>query len=88
MGNERAELTVYTVPNCLDCAAVKNLLTEAGISYREVDISHIPESRAALEMLSGLRTVPQVYIGSRYIGQVAEIRYLLRTGKLASLLDT
>lgn len=80
------ELTVYTVPNCLDCAAVKNLLAEAGIRYREVDISQIPDSRDALALLSGLRTVPQVFAGSRYIGQVAEVRYLLRTGRLASLL--
>lgn len=81
------EVTVYTVPNCLDCAAVKNLLTEAGVSYREIDISQIPGSREALEMLSGLSTVPQVFVGSRYIGQVAEVRYLIQTGRLASAIE-
>lgn len=81
-----SQVTVYTVPDCIDCAAVKNLLSEAGISYREVDISDVPDSREALELLSGLRTVPQVFIGSHYIGQVAEMRYLIQSGKIATLL--
>lgn len=81
------KVTVYTVPNCLDCAAVKHLLKEAGISYREIDISEIPQSREALEMLSGLKSVPQVFAGSRFIGQVSEIRYLIQTGKLAEIID-
>lgn len=81
-----ASVTVYTVPNCLDCGAVKHLLDSAGIPYREVDISRIPGSREALELLSGLRTVPQVFIGNRFIGQVAEVRYLIETGKFEELL--
>lgn len=82
-----ASVTVYTVPGCLDCGAVKNLLNEAGIPFREVDISRIPGAREALAMLSGIQSVPQVFIGSKFIGQVAEIRYLVRTGKLADMLD-
>lgn len=80
-------ITVYTVPHCVDCGAVKNLLTEAGIPFREVDISRIPGGRDALAMLSGVRSAPQVFLGSRFLGQVAEVRYLIRTGKLAELLE-
>lgn len=79
-------VTVYTVPRCLDCAAVKNLLAEAGVPFREVDISRIPHARQALQLLSGIETMPQVFIGSRFIGQVAEIRYLVRTGKLHGII--
>ena len=81
-----ASVTVYTVPNCLDCGAVKHLLDRAGIPYREVDISRIPESRDALELLSGLRSVPQVFVGNQFIGQVSEVRYLIETGKFHELL--
>lgn len=79
-------VTVYTVPNCLDCGAVKNLLDEAGIPYREVDISRIPDSRKALALLSGLRSVPQVFVDGRFVGQVAEVRHLVRTGRLQAML--
>lgn len=81
-------VTVYSAPDCIDCAAVKNLLQAARIPYREVDISTIPNSREALQMLSGYQTVPQVFVGSRFIGQVADIRYLLRTGKLHDLVKS
>lgn len=77
---------MYSVPNCLDCAAVKNLLQGAGIPYREVDISQVPGARRALALLSGLQSVPQVYIGSRFIGQVFEVRTLIQTGQLQRLL--
>nr|MBO2477875.1 hypothetical protein [Bacillota bacterium] len=80
------QVTVYTVPNCLDCAAVKRLLEQAGIPYREVDISQIPGSREALALLSGVRSVPQVYVGDRFIGQVFEVRHLIHTGKLQEML--
>ncbi|OUN01209.1 MAG: hypothetical protein BAA04_12820 [Firmicutes bacterium ZCTH02-B6] len=80
------QVTVYTVPNCLDCAAVKRLLEQAGIPYREVDISQIPGSREALALLSGLRSVPQVFLGDRFIGQVFEVRHLIHTGKLHEML--
>lgn len=79
-------VTVYTVPNCIDCAAVKHLLHEAHIPFKEVDVSEVPQSRDALEMLSGLRSLPQVFVGNRFIGQVSEVRYLIRTGKIAALL--
>lgn len=82
-----AEVTIYTVPNCMDCAAVKHLLSQENVTYREIDISEIPQSREALAMLSGMQTVPQVFVGRRFIGQVANIRYLIQTGKLASVLN-
>lgn len=85
-GDAEPAVTVYTVPRCLDCAAVKNLLAEAGVPFREVDISRIPHARQALQLLSGIETMPQVFIGSRFIGQVAEIRYLVRTGKLHGII--
>lgn len=79
-------VTIYTVPRCLDCGALKNLLREAGIPFREVDISEVPQARDALELLSGVRTVPQVFIGDRFIGQLAEVRYLIRSGQLSQWL--
>lgn len=82
-----SEVTVYSVPDCMDCAAVKHLLEKEGIAYREIDISQIPKSREALAMLSGLRTVPQVFVGRHFIGQIGDIRYLIQTGRLTAVID-
>lgn len=82
-----SDVTVYTVPNCLDCAALKNLLDGQSVAYKEIDISDIPDSREALSMLSGLTTVPQVFVGRHYVGQIAEIRYLIETDRLAQTIE-
>lgn len=82
-----SQVTVYTVPNCIDCAAVKNLLAQADIPFKEVDISDVPKSREALEFLSGIKSMPQVFVGSTFIGQVSEIRYLIQKGDLSRLID-
>lgn len=87
MSDENSTMTVYTVPGCLDCGALKNLLNDAGVPYREIDISHVPHSRDALEMLSGIRSVPQVYVGTRFIGQLSEIRYLIQTNRLKDVVE-
>lgn len=79
-------LTVFTAPNCIDCGAVKNLLDAANIPYQEIDITTVPQAREALALLSGVYTVPQVFLGSKFLGQVAEIRYLVQTGQLQRLL--
>ena len=82
----KARIRVYTVPGCLDCTAVKALLRQADVAFEEVDVSDIPNSREALALLSGLQSVPQVYLDGRFIGQVAEVRHLVMTGRLSRLL--
>lgn len=77
-----SDVRVFTVPNCLDCAAVKRLLTDAEIEFEEVDISSVEHAREALELLSGLQSMPQVFVGNRFIGQVAEIRHLALSERL------
>lgn len=81
-----ARIRVYTVPGCIDCSAVKALLRQAELPFEEVDISEIPGSREALEFLSGLRSVPQVYLDGKFIGQVAEVRHLIMSGRLEARL--
>lgn len=82
-----ARVRVYTVPGCIDCGAVKALLRQADIPFEEVDISQIPGSREALAFLSGLQSVPQVYLDGQFIGQVAEVRHLVMTGRLQERLQ-
>lgn len=64
------------------------MLETANIPYEEIDISSVPHAREALSVLSGITSMPQIFIGSKFIGQVAEIRYLVQSGKLQELLDS
>lgn len=83
-----AEVKVYTVPGCVDCAAVKYLLSEAGIEFEEVDVADTPHAREALELLSGRRSLPQVFVGNRFVGQVSEVRFLIAQGRLDAFTDS
>lgn len=82
-----ARIRVYTVPGCIDCGAVKELLRQGGIPFEEIDIHEVPGARTALAYLSGIESVPQVFIGERFIGQVAEVRYLVQSGRLQAMLS-
>lgn len=80
------KVRVYTVPNCIDCTAVKFMLDEAGISYEEMDITAIPRAREALHMLSGMMSMPQVFVDGTFVGQVANVRHLIATGQLQKII--
>lgn len=58
------------------------LLEQAKVPYEEIDIENVPGARQALELLSGRQSMPQVFVGDRFIGQVAEVRFLVESGRL------
>jgi len=82
-----SEVVVYSTRLCGFCTRAKMLLDEEAIPYREVDVSDDPEERAVLvERSGGLRTVPQIFIGSEHVGGFTELRALQRSGDLDGLL--
>ena len=54
------------------------LLERRGIAYTEVSVEDHPDLREKLLARSGRRTLPQVYVGERYIGGAAELAALDR----------
>lgn len=64
--------TIFTKEGCLHCQRAKELLTEAGIKYEEVTLS--PSSAIkTVKSMTGLSTVPQVYIDGKHIGGADEL---------------
>ena len=57
------DIIVYTKDHCSYCNMLKNLFDALGISYKEVDISTDPSKIQGLELM----TVPQVYVGDKFI---------------------
>ncbi len=78
---------VYTVPGCIDCGAVKRLLEQAKIPYEEINVEQVPGAREALSLLSGRQSLPQVFVGNRFLGQVGEIRFLVASGRLRQIIE-
>jgi glutaredoxin 3 len=81
-------VTVYTGNFCGYCTQVKALLERRGIPYTELSVEDEPGLRERLLARSGRRTLPQVFVGERYIGGADELRALDASGELNQLLQT
>jgi glutaredoxin 3 len=81
------KVTIYTTAFCPYCHSAKALLRRKNVEFTEVDVSYDPEERQRMmKRTNGRRTVPQIFIGERYVGGSDELHALERQGKLDPLL--
>ena len=80
-------VTVYTTTFCGPCLRVKTLLERQGIPFTEVNAEDHPGLREKLLEKSGRRTLPQVYVGERFVGGADEIMALHQRGELLQRLQ-
>ena len=67
-------IKIYTKEYCGYCARAKELLREKGLMFEEVDVTHDDPMRQKLVELTGGRlTVPQIFIGSVYVGGYSDL---------------
>ncbi len=81
------KVTVYTTGFCGYCTQVLALLTRHGIPFDEVSVEDHPDLAGQLLARSGRRTLPQVYVGERYIGGATELAALDRSGELLKIIQ-
>ena len=64
-----------------------SLLEAKQVEFNQIKIDDNPEFRAPMiERTKGRSTVPQIFIGSTYVGGCDELMMLERAGKLDALL--
>jgi len=74
---------LYTKPTCPFCIRAKELLTERGIEYEDIDVSKDPELRAEVaESVGGFRTVPMIFLDEKFIGGFSDLQALDAKGSL------
>jgi glutaredoxin 3 len=84
---KQATVTLYTKDYCPYCDAAKNLLTQKGAAYDEIDVSLDPEQyKLMLERAAPRRTVPQIFIADVAVGGFTDMQALDKEGKLESML--
>lgn len=82
----QAPVRVYRTRNCPYCVMVARLLNRKGVAFEEIWLDGKPEERAALQEQTQWRTVPQVFVGERFIGGFTETAAADRSGELDRLL--
>ena len=81
------KVTMYSGDPCPYCNAAKALLKSENVEIEEFDISK--DSTKAKEMLqrtNGARSIPQIFIGTHYVGGNDQLQEANRSGKLDELL--
>jgi glutaredoxin 3 len=82
-----AKVLIYCTAGCPYCQAADRLLARKGVNGIErVRVDLQPARRPEMEKLSGRRTVPQIWIGGRYVGGCDELHDLEDSGELDQLL--
>jgi len=80
-------ITVYSGTPCPYCERAKMLLKKKGAAFEDFDVrADATKMSEMLEKTGGKRTIPQIFIGDRYIGGCDDLYALDSAGKLDALL--
>lgn len=69
------EITLYTVPQCADCEAIKCLLRHEGAAFTEKNVRSDPQALAEMQRRAGVRIAPFTILGDQvFFGPFSEQR--------------
>jgi glutaredoxin 3 len=81
------DVTMYSWDYCPFCIRAKRLLDDKGIVFKEIKLDGRNAEMIALIEKTGMRTVPQIFVGDHFIGGFTELAEADRSGKLDQLLE-
>ncbi|CAL0305099.1 unnamed protein product [Lupinus luteus] len=83
-------VVVFSKTYCGYCKRVKDLLIQLGASYKVIELDEESDGgdiQVALAEWTGLRTVPNVFIGGKHIGGCDTVLEKHQAGQLVPLLN-
>jgi len=75
-----------TFPMCGFSAATVEVLRQTGYPFEHVNVLENQEKREAIKAFSNWPTIPQVYIGGKFVGGCDIVQELFATGELQRML--
>ncbi len=73
---DQPSVSLFTKPGCPFCAKAKQALQDKGIKYEEIVLGK-DATTVSVRAITGKTSVPQVFIGGRYIGGSEELEQYL-----------
>ncbi len=94
LGDAKQPLVLFALEWCEFCWALRKLFARCGIPYRSIDLDSTEyqyddrggQIRAVLLARSGSKTIPQVFIGGKFIGGSTDTMEAFKQGRLQALL--
>ncbi len=86
---------LFALEWCEFCWSVKKMFAEYEIPYRSIDLESVAyqddnlggKIRKAIDQRTGLKTIPQIYVGGKHVGGASETFDACRDGSLAKMLE-
>ncbi len=78
---------MFRTKHCGYCVLAKRFLDHKGLTYKEVDVTGDQERRAWLAEVTGMRTVPQIFIDGKPVGGYTDLVKLDKSGQLDALIS-
>lgn len=78
---------MYCTHVCGYCVAASKLFGKKGVPIETIYVDDEPARRAEMVEITGRTTVPQIFIGSRYVGGYRELAQLEIGNQLDTLLQ-
>jgi len=93
--DEENPVIVFALEWCEFCWSVRKMLAKYDIPYRAIDLDSVEYQadnkggniRAAIYEQTGLKTIPQIYIGGEHIGGATEFFDICKDGSMKDLLE-
>ena len=73
-------------PQCGFSAAVVQILTNAGVKFKGIDVLVDPSLREGIKAYTDWPTIPQLYVKGEFVGGCDIVREMAATGELVPLL--
>lgn len=74
-------------PMCGYSATVVQVLSQLGVTFRDINVLEDSEIRNGIKLFSRWPTIPQLYIRSEFVGGADIVREMYETGELQKLLQ-
>jgi thioredoxin reductase (NADPH) len=81
-----SKIEIYTKDYCPYCRRAKDLLDRKGVKYQERDVTQDRQGQIEMQKRSERKTVPQIFVDGKHIGDCDEIHALDAQGKLDAIL--
>jgi glutaredoxin 3 len=83
-----SKVRVFVTSYCPYCTRAKQFLKSHDIDFETVDVTTDAEKRDWLVETTGMRTVPQIFVGDESVGGYTDMQALHRGGDFFPLLES
>ncbi len=81
-----SNISMYSTATCPYCERAEALFERKGVQINKILVDQSPQEFETMMARTGLRTVPQIFIGEHHVGGFTDLYRLDQSGELEQML--